>query len=352
MLHSAWQKNKRSTALDFISLALHGKTHGGFDKVIALIDRMAGQLKVEQKMDDDKKAYCLAEFDTSDDQKKALERKSADATTAIMDAKETLATLIEEIKNLQAAVKELDANVADATSQRQEENSLYKQTLAENTAAKALIEMAKNRMNKFYNPSLYKAAPKRELSEEDRIAVNMGGTAPPTPAPGGIAGTGIKVFMQVAMHESVEVQKQGQMGQGVIAMMDLLLKDLENQLTVGATEEKNAQEDYETAMADAKEKRIADTKLLGEKMSAKAETDDALETHTDEKASLSEELQGNSAYIASLHADCDWLLEKFDQRKEARTDEVDAMLKAKDVLKGADYSLLQVTHVHLRSGRQ
>jgi len=122
---------------------------------------MAGQLKVEQKMDDDKKAYCLAEFDTSDDQKKALERKSADATTAIMDAKETLATLIEEIKNLQAAVKELDANVADATSQRQEENSLYKQTLAENTAAKALIEMAKNRMNKFYNPSLYKAAPKR-----------------------------------------------------------------------------------------------------------------------------------------------------------------------------------------------
>ena len=158
--------------------------------------------------------------------------------------------------------------------------------------------------------------------------------------------------MQVAMHESVEVQKEGQMGQGVIAMMDLLLKDLENQLTVGATEEKNAQEDYETAMADAKEKRMADTKLLGEKMSAKAETDDALEKHTDEKASLTEELQGNSAYIASLHADCDWLLEKFDQRKEARTDEVDAMLKAKDVLKGADYSLLQMTHVHLRGGRQ
>jgi len=349
MVHAAQHKHKKSTALDFVALALHGKK-GGFDNVIALIDRMAGQLKIEQKMDDDKKAYCNAEFDTSDDQKKALERKVADATTAIMDSKEKLATLVDEIKALQAAVKELDSNVAEATATRQSENALYKQTLAENTAAKGLIEMAKNRMNKFYNPSLYKAAPKRELSEEDRIAVNMGGTAPPTPAPGGIAGTGIKVFMQISMHETVQVEKKGEMGAGVIAMMDLLLKDLDNQLTVGATEEKNAQEDYETAMADAKEKRIADVTSLGDKMSAKAETDAALEKHTEDKASNTEELQGNAQYIASLHADCDWLLEKFDQRKEARADEVDAMLKAKDVLSGADYSLLQVSH--LRGVRQ
>merc|ERR1740117_2667932 len=208
-------------------------------------------------------------------------------------------------------------------------------------------------MNKFYNPSLYKAAPKRELSEEDRIAVNMGGTAPPTPAPGGIAGTGIKVFMQVSMHTQAEdeLKKKDEMGQGVIAMMDLLLKDIDNQLTVGETEEKNAQEDYETLMADSKEKRTADTKLLGEKMSAKAETDAALDGHVDDKAGSQEELQGNMAYIASLHADCDWLLEKYDQRAEARTDEIDAMMKAKDVLNGADYSLLQVAHAHLR-GRQ
>jgi len=352
MVHVAQKKHTKSTALDFVALALHGKMHGGFDNVVALIDKMAAQLKVEQKADDDKKAYCNEEFDTSDDQKKALERKVSDSQTAIEDSKEKLASLVEEIKNLQASVKELDADVAEATTQRQSENAAFKQTLAENTAAKGLIEMAKNRMNKFYNPSQYKAAPKRELSEEDRIAVNMGGTAPPTPAPGGIAGTGIKVFMQVAMHESAEVQKKDEMGQGVIAMMDLLLKDIENQLTVGNTEEKNAQEDYEQAMADAKEKRIADTALLGEKMSAKAETDEALETHTDEKASSTEELQGNMQYIASLHADCDWLLEKFDQRKEARVDEIDAMLKAKDVLNGADYSLLQVAaHAHLR-GRQ
>jgi hypothetical protein len=191
-------------------------------------------------------------------------------------------------------------------------------------------------MNKFYNPSLYVAPPKRELSREDRIAVNMGGTAPPTPAPGGIAGTGIMAFIQV--HD----QKKGEEANGVIAMMDLLLKDLEGQMTVAETDEKNAQEDYTKAIFDAKEKRTADSKLLAEKVSAKAEADAALEKHTEDKTGFSKELLANGEYIASLHADCDWLLEHFDQRKEARNDEIDAMKKAKDVLNGADYSLLEV----------
>jgi hypothetical protein len=303
-------------------------------------------VKIEQKIDDDKKVYCLKEFDTADDEKKVLERKVSDAETAIMDAKESLATIIEEIKATQATIVDSDKNVAEATAQRQEENSAFKTLMTENTAALELIKMAKNRMNKFYNPSLYEAPPKRELSREDRIAVNMGGTAPPTPAPGGIAGTGITAFIQV------HSQKAQQESAGALAMMDLLLKDLQSQMTVAETDEKNAQEDYESAMADAKTKRLADAKLLGDRMTAKAETDAALEQHQEDKASSTSELMGNGEYIASLHADCDWLLQNFDQRKSARADEVDAMLKAKDVLNGADYSLLEVKAVKSLRGNK
>ena len=53
------------------------------------------------------------------------------------------------------------------------------------------MEFAKNRLNNFYNPSQYKAPPKRELSEDEQIASNMGGTLAPTEAPGGIASIGI-----------------------------------------------------------------------------------------------------------------------------------------------------------------
>merc|ERR1719183_1076956 len=87
MIHLAQKKHHKSTKLDFLALALHGKKVG-FEKVIAMIDKMSAALKDEQKADDDKKAYCAAEFDKSDDQKKALERKVQDAQTAIEDAKE------------------------------------------------------------------------------------------------------------------------------------------------------------------------------------------------------------------------------------------------------------------------
>lgn len=49
--------------------------------------------------------------------------------------------------------------------------------------------------------SWYKAAPKVELSAEERILVSEGGTASPTPAPGGIAGTGETIPFKKASHE-------------------------------------------------------------------------------------------------------------------------------------------------------
>merc|ERR1719506_3427436 len=67
--------------------------------------------------------------------------------------------------------------------------------------------LAKNRLAKFYSPKMYKAPPKRELSEEERITVNMGGTLAPTAAPGGIAGTGVTAafaqYQAEAQDESV-----------------------------------------------------------------------------------------------------------------------------------------------------
>merc|ERR1719480_468290 len=116
------------------------------------------------------------------------------------DATESISTLSSEIEALEDGIKKLDKSVAEATDTRKKEHDDYVETLAANSAAKDLLDFAKNRLNKFYNPKLYKAPPKRELSEEDRITVNMGGTLAPTAAPGGIAGTGIAVFADVSEH--------------------------------------------------------------------------------------------------------------------------------------------------------
>merc|ERR550537_780631 len=156
-----------------------------------MIDDMVVLLGKEQTDDDNKKEYCTIQFDSTDDKKKGLERTISDLEKAIDEDKELLETLKSEIAALQDGIVKLDREVAAATIQRKDEHADFAAELAANKAASDIIDFAKNRMNKFYNPKLYKPPPKRELTEEERITLNMGGTLAPTNPPGGIAGTGI-----------------------------------------------------------------------------------------------------------------------------------------------------------------
>merc|ERR1719282_344635 len=241
--------------LELLVLALTGKkaaTSGGFDKVIQMIDNMVGILKTEQDDDDHKKEYCALQFDTSDDKKKALERSVAGDEAAIAEAKEAIATLSQEIAALEAGIKALDKAVAEATAQRKDENAEYKALMASDTAAREVLAFAKNRLNKFYNPKLYKPPPKVELSAGDRVYKSLGNPDDlvTTAAPGGIAGTGIAVLAQVFSHEHRAAPApppatwgayatKSEENTGVIAMLDLLSKDLEKEMTEATTEEKD-----------------------------------------------------------------------------------------------------------------
>merc|ERR1719310_813238 len=140
---------------------------------------MIENLKKEQEDDDSKKEYCLTKLDEADDTKKAKESAIADLDTAIADTEEAIATLKTEIEALDDGIKALDKSVEEATEQRKEENSDFKELMASDAACKELIGFAKNRLNKFYNPKLYKAPPKRELTEEERVTLAGGGTLAP-----------------------------------------------------------------------------------------------------------------------------------------------------------------------------
>jgi outer membrane murein-binding lipoprotein Lpp len=345
--------------LNFLALALEGK-QVDFSKVIKMIDDMVANLGKEQQDDNDKKEYCEMQFDTADDKKKGLERSVSNLDKAIEKEKEAIATLADEIKALEEGIVALDKSVAAATEQRKEENVEYNELMASNGAAKQLLAFAKNRLNKFYNPKLYKAPPKRELTDEDRATLAAGGTLAPTAAPGGIAGTGVTVLADVSAHDATRAapppppataaafSKKSEESNGVIAMIDLLIKDLDKEMTEAKTTEKDAQADYEQAMSDSREKRAQDSKSLADKQKAKADTTADLEAHTEEKAATTKTLMATLEYIQSLHAECDWLLQYFEVRKEARASEVASLKTAKSVLSGADFSLLETSRRSLR----
>merc|ERR1719502_2199612 len=124
-------------------------------------------------------------------------------------------------------------------------------------------------------------------------------------------------------------------------MIDLMINDLTKEMTEAKATEKNAQEDYEQAMKDSAEKRSTDSKAMADKAKAKAQTEADLEANSQEKAATTKSLMATLEYIQSLHGECDWLLQYFEVRKEARTGEIESLKTAKSVLSGADFSLLQ-----------
>jgi len=342
-------QNKGDFRLNLIALALKGRKVS-FDKVLAMIDDMTSLLKKEQVADDEKKAYCEQLIDETEDKVKELELTVSDLSKAIADAKEGVATLAEEIDSLTSGIKALDKQVAEATSQRKEEHSESVEVLTNDNAAKELIGFAKNRMNKFYNPKMYKAPPAREMSEDERIAVNMGGTLAPTAAPGGIAGTGVMALAQVAPPPPPETagayKKKGGESGGVIAMMDMMVADLDKEITEVEVTEKESQREYEEFIKDSAAKRAQDAKSIEDKEGAKADLEAKLLKDKESKASTMKEAMNTHQFLADVHADCDWLLSNFENRKTARVGEIDAMTKAKAVLSGADYSLIQRSEVH------
>merc|ERR1719493_439309 len=115
-------------------------------------------------------------------------------------------------------------------------------------------------------------------------------------------------------------------------MMDLMIADLDKEITETEVEEKEAQAEYEQFMKDSAEKRAQDAKSIEDKEGAKADLEAKLLKTEEEKTTTMKEAMATHKYLMEVHADCDWLLANFETRKEARAGEVDSLTKAKAVL--------------------
>merc|ERR1719217_381548 len=137
-----------------------------FSKVLAMIDGMVAVLTEEQKDDDTQKAFCDQDIAKSAAEKKDTEEAIAASQAFIDETTAESAATAEEIAELQKEIKALDKAVAEATEQRKEEHAEYLVFQQQSDAALQLIDKAKNRLMKFYRPTMYKEAPTKERKEE------------------------------------------------------------------------------------------------------------------------------------------------------------------------------------------
>jgi chromosome segregation ATPase len=329
---------KHAQQIALIQFALKAKAVD-FSKILAQIDGMVKVLAEEQATDDETKAFCSKEIGAKDAEQADTEEAIAQSTAAIEDMTEESATLASEIASLQKEIKALDKAVAEATEQRKEEHSEFLTFQTENNAALQLIEKAKNALNKFYRPTLYKEAPKRELTDEEKILAASGRSD--------MIATAAPVFAQVRSSDDAApppppatwdaYQKKDGKSNGVVALMDMLLKELQDGITQAEHEEETAQKDYERLMSDSQASREKMVESITAKEAAKAELDTTIVATKEKKASQEADLSNVKQYLLELHVQCDFIIENYDMRKAARENEVEGLKNAKSVLSGASF---------------
>jgi len=311
-------------SLNLHTMLLMLKSHNaGFETVVKMIDGMLANNAKEQQDDDEKRDFCNAELLKTEDHETALKGTISDLSADLEEKEDAVATLASEIKALQQGINDLDKSVVEATEQRKDEHAEFLSTAAANQAALELIKMATNRMNKFYQPSLYKAPPTTTVEDSPYGFVQLSlRKAEPGPAPETFEGD----------------YKKSEGSTNIIAMMNQMTKDVEMDIQEGKHEEETAQKDYESAMRDAATKRSDDSKLMVEKNGAKADEQTNAQSVRAERGTKREQLNIAQDKLYDLHVDCNHVLQNYDESKANRAKENDMLSQAKSVLSGASYN--------------
>jgi len=307
-----------------LKMSSKGKTHG-LESVIKMVDDMVVILGKDQADDDKSKTFCEDELEKTTDEQKVATDKKAQVEAAIEETSDAVAALADSIATLEQDIKDLDKTVATATEQRKEEHEDFTEATQLNEAAMQLIEKAKNRLQKFYNPTLYKAPPKTENTMEEKII---------------IAGT----FVQIKAHDEDDsddtftaTYQKSEKSAGVIGLMDMMIREIETDMKDAAYEEKTSQSDYAKLMEESEETRTANSKAIVTKTSSKAAAEAKLESAKEALTAVSTDLDLIAATLGDLHMQCDFLLQNYDLRKEARTNEIESLKTAKAILSGANF---------------
>merc|ERR1719353_1764527 len=319
---SSSKVDQKNLQVQFLENALKAK-NVDFSKVIQMVTEMQAVLKEEQASDDAQKSFCDKDISKTDKEQKDTEEEIASSAALIEECQEASAQTADEIALLQKEIKELDLAVAEATEQRKEEHGEYIQFMEENNAALQLLEKAKNKLNKFYRPTQYKAETTPEpivLSQLSFVQVSHKEAPPPPPETWG-----------------AYKKKEGG-SNGAMSLLNRLSKDLQDGIADAEHDEKTSQKDYETLMSDSQTSRAQKAESITEKEASKADLDLKVENASEKKTSLEQDLLNIKDYLSKLHAQCDFLTENYDMRKTARETELESLANAKAVLSGADFS--------------
>lgn len=305
----------QSTALSFLAVKM--KTQQPQMDLAPLkknVQELIATLEQGQLDDDAKLKLCTTSLAETAKELSGLSSSEASLESKLATLKDQMATVQEEMKAVKVSIGEVETSSEEAKLQRKKESAESVQVLSEITLSLDLIAKAKGVLEKVFAKKASFIQTRASASFEDSL----------------------NSFLDQAP-ETATFQSQGAAGAGVIGLLNTVSADLEAEQTATKKEEADAQADFEEEQESIAETLAAKKKdVLGKE----AESSRIAETIQDLKDNLGEVTDEKGAAQAkehALHADCDFLVQNYEERKKARSAEIESVNKALSILSGADF---------------
>jgi len=283
----------------------------GFEKVKSAMDKMIAELKKAQEEDNKHKDYCNEEFTSNKQNNRDTNYRREDLETKIEGFKNQIETLNSEIADAQRESARVNVEIKRGGEDREAENHEFQNEISNQRATQQILTKVLNRLNVFYKKD---KKPEPEAGSNEALGLALAQQQPP---------------------KSFGSYKQSSGASPVLSLIQKIIDDSKAAEAEAVKDEKDAQLNYETFVADS----VANIKLLTKQITTKSEAvaqaaEDKESAEEDHQFNLSE-LEKLEQYRADLHAECDFLVKNFDLRRDARTQEREAVAEAKAILSGS-----------------
>jgi len=288
-----------------------GASEGPFDEIIQMIQKMIFRLMAEQKDEDDHKNWCDMELEKSTESEKDKSEKLKALEDKIEDAKAKTQKLAGDIEELAAEVNTITGYIQEETDMRNEAKAENALTVKDAKDAQDAISSAIAVLSDFYKESgmvtlLIQKGPVSLPDEPSTWDAGYTGVADPSNQP-----------------------------DGIISMLETILSDFNKLEADTVAQEEKDQQSYDKDMTEQAVEKAAKEKEGEMKTHEKARLVDKLKSWNGQKKHLVGELEAVQQYLKDLEPACVSGDSTYEDRKQARTDEVEALRKAQTILEEA-----------------
>lgn len=314
---------RKSHSLRLAALAVRIKEAkvGHFDAVIKAIDEMVVALKEEDAADIAKRDQCKEQY-TLTASVIANITWLIEKNVAKIDKLEGLIEkrTQEKLETIQL-ISETEAQIVAMTEQRTAENAEFLHKKSEDVAAVELLLQARAALAAYYKNNTI------DMGEIQGSVKFLQGepefTVSADQAPDAVfSGT----------------DKRADESKGIVSMLTMIIQDLNDEISNGMKNEAATQMEFEKQLAAA-------TKLKEDLITKKENLETTIARLGEEKSDEhmlmeqnQEDLNDEVAYKKSITPDCDWIVGAFEERSKKRTNEMNGLSTAKELLAGMNPS--------------